>query len=153
MKLPRRLEQAITKLYAAFHNGTLDPANCHHCAVGNICDNYDTWKHLTDRHGATQLSYLGRLNEATGRRINGYSPSELLTIETVFLQGCGYSLPFRRSDRKVDPKDKEAQYNGLCAVVEYLCALDSIANVMDISRLFAYADDQPLHELQLDQVF
>lgn len=153
MKLPHRLEQAITKLYTAFHNGTLDPVNCHHCAVGNLCDNNDTWKHLTDQHGSTQLSHLGRLNEAAGRRINGYSPSELLTVETVFLSGCGYSLPFRRSDKKVDPKDKEVQYRGLCAVVEYLCALDGVSNVMDITRLFDYADDEPVRALSLHQDF
>ena len=153
MKLPRRLELAVAKLYTAFHNGTLDPENCYHCAVGNICDNQDIWKHLTEEHGSTQLSHLGYLNEVFGRRINGYSPYELLTIEKVFLEGCGYSLPFRRSDKKVDPKDKEAHYKGLCAVVEYLCALDNIDNVMDISRLFAYTDDCPLYELPLDQGF
>jgi len=153
MELPRRLEQAISKLYTAFHNGTLDPENCYHCAVGNICDNYDTWKHLTEQHGSTRLSHLGRLNELTGRRINGYSPSELLTIEKVFLAGCGYSLPFRRSDRKVNPKDKETHYKGLCAVVEYLCALDGVGNVMDITRLFDYTDDKPLHQLALCQDF
>lgn len=149
MNLPYRLEQAITKLYTAFHSGSLDPENCHHCAVGNICDNFDTWKHLTESHGSTRLSYLGRLNEAVGRRINGYSPSELLTIETVFLQACGYTLPFRRGEKKVDPRDKEAQYRGLCAVVEYLCALDGVDNVMDISRLFQYEKERPVYELRL----
>ena len=149
MNISYRLEQAITKLYKAFHSGSLNPENCYHCAVGNICDNRDTWKHLTDKHGSTQLSYLGRLNEVAGRRINGYSPSELLTIETVFLQGCGYSLPFKRSQKKVDAKDKEAQYKGLCAVVEYLCDLDRVDNVMDISRLFEYENDQPRYDLQL----
>ena len=81
--------------------------------------------------------------------MNGYSPSELLTIEAVFLRGCGYSLPFRRSERKVDPRDKEAQFNGLCAVVEYLCALDGVNNVMDVSRLFEYENDRPVYELNL----
>ena len=149
MKLPPRLEKAITKLYTAFHHGTLNPEDCHHCAVGNICDNLDTWKHLTEQHGSTRLSYLGRLNEGFGRRVNGYSPSELLTIEALFLRGCGYRLPFRRSEKKVDPRDKEAQFNGLCAVVEYLCALDGVDNVMDVSRLFEYENDLPVHRLEL----
>lgn len=149
MNIPYRLEQAITKLYTAFHNGSLNPEDCHHCAVGNICDNLDTWKYLSEQHGTSQLSYLGRLNEGFGRKINGYSPSELLTIEARFLKGCGYSLPFRRSEKKVKPYDKEAQFNGLCEVVAYLCALDNVENVMDFSRLFQFENDQPIYSLQI----
>jgi len=147
MKLTPRLEHAITKLYTAFHQGELNPECCHHCAVGNICDNRDTWKHLTEQHGTTQLSRLGRLNEAFGRKVKGYLPSELLTIEAVFLQGCGYTLPFKRSDRTVDPQNKEVQFKGLCAVVEYLCHLDGLDNVMDVSRLFEFENDRPKYAL------
>ena len=147
MNIPQRLEQALTKLYDAFHHGTLNPRCCHYCATGNICDRVDAWKNFTDHHGSMELNRLGRLNEAFGRRINGYLPSELLTIEAIFLQGCGYKIPFKRSDRSVDPQDKDAQFNGLCAVVEYLCSLDGVGNVMDLTKLFEFENDRPRHEL------
>lgn len=146
MTTPYRLEQAINKLYTAFHNDTLHPECCKSCAVGNICDNTDSWKYLSDTHGSVILNYVGRVNEGFGRKINGYIPSELLQIEAVFLQGCGYSLPLKRqSVRPKDPTSKEVLFNGLCAVITYLCALDRVDNVMDYSKLFEFENDEPVH--------
>lgn len=34
-----RFTNAVTKLYNAFHKGTLNAWDCKACAVGNICDN------------------------------------------------------------------------------------------------------------------
>ena len=51
MQTPKRLEQALIKLYNAFHNNQLDPEDCTACAVGNILDNQDSWKHLSNEHG------------------------------------------------------------------------------------------------------
>lgn len=150
MEIPYRLEQALNKLYTAFHKGSLNPKCCNHCAVGNICDNTDTWKHLTNEHGSMALNQLGRLNELFNRRINGYLPSELITVEAIFLSACGYKMPFRRSDKSVDPKDKEAQFNGLCAVVAYLCELDGVDNVMKITQLFEYEKEQPAFDLKFN---
>lgn len=150
MKTSPRLDQAITKLYSAFHSGTLNPECCKSCAVGNILDNTDTWKYLTERHGSLMLSYIGRLNEGFGRRINGYTPSELLRTEAVFLEGCGYELPLvRHSKRPKNPTEKEILFNGLCAAVAFLCELDGVENVMDYSRLFEFEDDTPVYELDL----
>jgi hypothetical protein len=116
--------------------------------VGNICDNTDSWKYLSDTHGSLILNYVGRVNEGFGRKINGYSPSELLQIEAVFLQGCGYSLPLKRkSARPKDPTSKEILFNGLCAVITYLCALDGVDNVLDYSKLFEFENDEPVYEL------
>ena len=81
MKTPKRLEEAIIKLYKAFHNNTLDPEDCSACAVGNILDNYDSWKHLSNEHGSLQLNYIGTVHQKLERKFNGYSPSELLNIE------------------------------------------------------------------------
>ena len=153
MKTSPRLDQAITKLYAAFHGGQLNPECCKSCAVGNILDNTDTWKHLTERHGSMMLSYIGRLNEGFGRRINGYSPLELLKIEAEFLKGCGYALPLiRQSKRPKNPTDKEVLFNGLCATVAFLCELDGVENVMDYSRLFEFEEENPIYELDLPLV-
>ncbi len=135
MHLPYRLETALEKLYTAFYNEQLDPENCCHCAVGNICDNIDAWKHFTDVHGSVKLNYLGRLHETLGKRINGYSPVELLSIEASFLKGCGYSLTSGNHLLKPAPViDKDMMFNGLCAAIDYLCALDRVENVMELYK-------------------
>ena len=63
MKTTKRFDLAIQKLYQAFHNNTLNPDDCKLCAVGNILDNNDNWKHLTDKHGSIKLNYLGKLHQ------------------------------------------------------------------------------------------
>lgn len=151
MKTTYRLEQAIKKLYTAFHADTLHPECCQHCAVGNILDNTDTWKHLSDQHGSSQLNYVGIVHQKLGRTFNGYSPLELLTIEATFLKACGYILPLQKHGKKPkNPQDKHLLFEGLCATVTYLCALDGVANVMDYSKIFVIENNQPrfqLHEL------
>ncbi len=142
MHLPYRLEIALQKLYTAFYNDQLDPENCCHCAVGNICDNVDAWKHFTDIHGSVKLNYLGRLHETLGKRINGYSPLELLSIEAVFLKACGYTLTSINRLLKPAPViDKEIMFKGLCAGVDYLCRLDGVENVMEQYRKFDWTTD------------
>lgn len=143
MNFPKRLDDAIKKLYVAFHNNQLNPACCKKCAVGNILDNKDAWKNLTDIHGSGELNYLGKVHQNLGRKFNGYSPLELLQLEAVFLYACGYSIPFSRFGNK--PKEnlsKDILFKGLCAIVEYLCELDDIGNVMDYSEIFNYEIDQ-----------
>jgi hypothetical protein len=83
------------------------------------------------------------VNQNFGKKFNGYSPLELLQIEAEFLKGCGYSIPL---DRKcIKPKnstDKEILFNGLCKVVEFLCILDGVKNVMDYSKLFEFKKEE-----------
>ncbi len=142
-KEPTRLEAAVVKLYKAFHSGKLDAANCSMCAVGNICDNSSIWgsffSHRVDMWGDHLLGI--RPFETYGKFIfkeNGYTGVELHNVERIFLeQFIGH---------KID--DKEAQFNGLCAVVEYLCWLDGVENVMDYTRLFETENDVPKYELE-----
>lgn len=132
-----RLEQALIKLYSAFHNQTLNPECCTACAVGNILDGKDAWKHMTDAHGSLQLNYVGRINEAFDKRFNGYLPSELLRIEAVFLEACGFELPLSRKAKKpYDPVDPEVLFHGLSAVIAHLCELDNVPNVMAYTEVF-----------------
>lgn len=148
MKTTTRFNQAIEKLYKAFHNNTLNPECCNQCAVGNILDNTDAWKHLSDFHGSTQLNYLGLVHQNLGRKFNGYSPIELLQIEATFLKACGYTLPLHHSNKK--PKlTPENLFNGLEAVVKLLCQFDNVPNVMDCSILFDYKSEKskPLAEV------
>lgn len=142
MKTTKRLDEAVEKLYTAFHNHTLNPECCNNCAVGNICNNTDSWKHLSDDHGSLQLNYVGVVHENLGRRFHGYRPSELLQIEGEFLKGCGYSLPLsQKSRRPKNPISKETLFNGLTAAIAYLCVLDDIKNIMDLTPLFQRADE------------
>lgn len=148
MKTSQRLENAIEKLYLAFHNNQLHPECCKSCAVGNILDRTDAWKHLSDHHGSLELNYIGKVHQSFGRRFNGYTPHELLQIEATFLKACDYELPFHRHHKKPEnPKDKELLFNGLCEVVKFLCKLDNIPNVMDYTKLFEVENDQPKYEL------
>ena len=149
MATSNRFDRAIEKLYNAFHNGTLNPECCKQCAVGNICNNTDSWKNLTDTHGSLQLNYVGIVNENLGRTLSGFRPSELLQIEAAFLKGCGYSLPLTyKSHRPVNNTSKETLFEGLCAVVTFLCQLEGIPNIMDLEGLFNFEPSQELVESQ-----
>ncbi len=148
MQTPLRLEQALVKLYNAFHNNQLNPEDCAACAVGNILDNHDSWKHLSNDHGSLQLNYIGTVHQRIGRRFNGYSPRELLQIEKVFLEACGFKTPLCHYNTKpFNPTDKEVLFNGLNAVVSLLCKLDNVPDVMEYSKLFEYENDDPVYKL------
>lgn len=130
----------------AFHNNTLNPENCKQCAVGNIVNNKDFWMHLTDNHGATKLNYLGLLHQNLGRRFFGYTPIELLQIESAFLEGCGYSFTIQNRLHKPDHINHEVLFKGLCYVVSLLCRLDAVNDVLDYSFLFDF--EKPLLDFQ-----
>lgn len=148
MNTSKRLEQAINKLYVAFHNNTLHPECCMSCAVGNILDNTDSWRHLSDIHGSLKLNYVGLVNQNFGRKFNGYSPLELLQIEAEFLNGCGYSLPLNKNGKKPkDPTNKDLLFNGMYKVVAFLCEIDGVPNVMDYSKLFEFENTGPKYSL------
>ena len=138
METTKRFDQAITKLYNAFHNQTLNPESCTQCAVGNILDNKDFWKHLSDYHGSTKLNYVGLVHQNLGKKFNGYSPIELLQIEMEFLKKCGYSLPLRHYKNPKENISQDTLFLGLCSVVALLCQFDNLPNIMDCSKLFAY---------------
>jgi hypothetical protein len=148
MNTPKRLEAALIKLYHAFHDDTLNPEDCTACAVGNMLDNYDSWKHLSDAHGSMQLSYVGTVHQRLGRRFNGYSPLEILEVEKIFLEACGFKTPLcHYNEKPKNPRDKELLFNGLCAVVALLCKLDNVPNVMDYSKLFEYEEHRAKYQL------
>jgi len=150
MNTPKRLEKALIKLYNAFHNNELNPECCSACAVGNILDNHDSWKHLSDEHGSLELSYVGRVHQRLGRRFNGYSPLELLHIEKVFLEACGFTVPLCHYNQKPhNPTNKDNLFNGLCSVVAYLCQLEDIQNVMDYSKIFEFEDENPVYKFDV----
>lgn len=150
MKTNNRFDAAIEKLYLAFHNNTLNPECCKQCAVGNILNNTESWKYLSDKHGSVELNYVGKVHQNLGRKFNGYTPLQLLTIEATFLKACGYNIPLHyKNDKPENPTDKDILFKGLCAVINYLCRLDGIKNVMDYSKLFEFdtVNDKPKYQL------
>jgi len=148
LKTSKRFEAAIEKLYIAFHNNTLNPECCKQCAAGNILNNTESWKYLSDDHGSTKLNYIGNFHQNLGRRFNGYTPLELLTIESIFLKACGYKLPLHHKNGRPDNlKDKEVLFKGLSAVISHLCRIEGITNIMYYSKLLEYKNDKPKYQL------
>lgn len=144
MKTTTRLEHALKKLYTAFHNDTLNPECCQQCAVGNILDNKDSWKHLSDNHGSLVLNYVGKVHQNLGRKFNGYTPLELLQIEQRFLEACGFQTPLHYTYKKPkNPTDKDTLFKGLSTVIAFLCELDGVNNVMDFTKLFKVENNKP----------
>jgi hypothetical protein len=140
-----RFQQAIEKLYNAFHAGQLHPECCQQCAVGTILDGTSAWRHLSDAHGSLKLNYVGLVNQNLHKTFNGYTPLELLQIEAAFLKGCGYSLPLHHQNKKPNrPADQAILFNGLEAVVAFLCSLEGIANGMDCTSLFQYTGKEAI---------
>lgn len=145
----KRFDQAVQKLYEAFHDNRLNPDACTQCAVGNILDNKPFWRHFTDDHGAVKLNYVGLVHQNLGRTFNGYSPLELLKIENSFLNACGYNLPFSKfkNSKKFKPT-KDQLFEGLVAVVAVLCQFDGVPNMMDCTALFNYQQSYNINNVQ-----
>jgi hypothetical protein len=143
MKTSTRFDQAVQKLYEAFHQNRLNPDACTQCAVGNILDNKPFWRHFSDDHGSLNLNYVGLVHQNLGRTFNGYSPLELLKIENSFLNACGYKLPFsKHKNSKKHHPTKDQLFDGLAAVVDTLCKIDGIPNMMDCTTLFDYKQSE-----------
>lgn len=139
-KMTPRLERALRVLYTAFHEGTLDAMDCKHCAVGNMVG-HDNW---------TGDGFFGCYDRVNSDYV-GYSAFELAQVEHLFLYGTlgpKTEPKFENTISKGDvicgwrniEEQKELQFNGLCAVVEYLCGLDGVENVMELQGLFEMDD-------------
>ena len=75
------------------------------------------------------------------------SNQELLQIEYTFLKAIGYQLPLHHLHKRPEnPKDKNLLFEGLSAVVTFLCELDNQKDIMDCSVLFQYTKKSDLVE-------
>lgn len=128
-----RFNNAVTKLYNAFHNGTLDAFDCTACAVGNICNNQAEWSDL--KGFICENPYAEQNKGHYIIKQTGYSVNELIKVEIIFVEHVSLS------------NSEEDQFKGLCSVVEYLCELDGIPNVMDYTCLFETENEKPKYEL------
>jgi hypothetical protein len=140
MKTTKRFENAVMKLYNAFHKNELDAMDCTACAVGIVLG-HGKW------YCGSGIDYLELGSDKPrdfylhGNNNSNYSKEELALIEMKFILGVGYVGYF------IDRKNKDAQFKGLCAVVEYLAELDDIPNPMDYTKLFESENDKPIYEL------
>lgn len=92
MKLSQRLDAALLKLYKAYQDNALHPEDACRCAVGNILNQTDSWKHLSNLHGSLQLNYIGLVHEVLDKKFGGYKPSELMAIEKAFWRDADTKL-------------------------------------------------------------
>lgn len=132
MKLPERLNKALIKLYTAFNDNQLHPEDACKCAVGNLLNQKDYWKNLSDEHGSLQLNYVGKVQQAFGKKFEGYTPLELLQIEQAFLLGCGYSVPLHYKGKKpINPQNTSVLFSGLESAIKKLCDIEGLPNLME----------------------
>lgn len=141
METTKRFDEAVTKLYNAFHKNRLNAYNCSACAVGNICNNDGGW--------TSDTLFMERNFDKKYEDISNYSSKELNIIEHLFVFGVksekyNSKIPHLRD---LFILKKEAEFKGLCAVVEYLCELDDITNVMDYTKLLETENDKPKYQL------
>lgn len=145
MKTTERFTNAVTKLYNAFHNGELELTDCKKCAVGNICDNRFDWFDTVSMAKSRDLFRFVKVKHIEiPKEVNsyGYTGVELANIESIFSRAHYRNYPNGRIHNI-----KNAQFNALCAVIEYLCELDGIPNVMDYTCLFETENEKPKYEL------
>ena len=145
MKTTERFDNAVSKLYTAYHENKLNAFDSCGCAVGNLMNNKGTWIQ-TRKAGCLGVVapdieiYKNFVKEI--ETVSGYSHQEILNVEKLFMINAvgNYGVAFHK-------QTKETQFKGLCAVVEYLCELDNIPNVMDYTKLFESENDKPKYQL------
>jgi len=143
----KRFDNAVTKLYNAFHNGELNAMKSCQCAIGNMVGGH----------------YWNPYSQETQDEA-GYNAREIINIEQIFMHG---RIPnkimqwyFNKtnflnegtgwSGYDVNNSNKELQFLALTKVIEYLCELDNIPNVMDYTSLFEFDKDlKPKKELTI----
>ena len=145
MNRPEVYERSINILLDAYNNGTLTHGRCSACAVGNLLNGIERWRHLfmySNQLGCQQRDYhLYKHNasvEDDARRfqeISGYTLDELADIELAF-EGSIVHTPVPDD---IDPRlsyfrktpyvywsavdTKRGQYIGLCAVLDLLAKI------------------------------
>ncbi len=156
LKAPERFENAVTKLYEAYHNGNLQKANCSCCAVGNLLNGYIGWYEIFC-DGRIRIKKESLYKEEIEKiEITGYSWREMAMVEKLFELNTIYDH-FKHGVGRVYLSDeyvnitpeqyKQDQFKGLEAVVIYLCKLDNLPNIMDYTSLFSTETKKELSEV------
>lgn len=126
MKTTKRYDKAVNQLYNAFNKGTLNAFSCKACAVGNMVG-HGRWKINTIFQGNivrlkdTSIFFLPPEHD-------DYTVKELDKIEYIFLSN--FDLVNKNGS------NKESQFKGLMAVIEYLAELDGIKSISEQYEAF-----------------
>jgi len=136
MKTTKRFDEAEAVLYKAFNEGTLNANDCTACAVGNMCNTDNKW------HMGNSLREIRDKDSYGGGspKHKYYKGLELFQVERVFLKAHqDYGLEFgmiQTPDELIYGsiiwkllENKQAQFNGLMAVLNYLAELDNIETI------------------------
>jgi hypothetical protein len=136
MKTTKRFDEAEAVLYKAFNEGTLNANDCTACAVGNMCNTANKW------HMGNYLAEIRDKDSYEGGspKHEYYKGLELFQVERVFLKAHqDYALELEVIQTPTDLlslrikskllKNKQAQFNGLMAVLNYLAELDNIETI------------------------
>ncbi|HEX4888553.1 MAG TPA: hypothetical protein VFV37_10950 [Luteibaculaceae bacterium] len=156
--MTERFNRAVVKLYTAFHEGTLDAMDCKHCAVGNLCDNQDSW--ASKSFGVIFGDYNRVPKSYKFHNPSRYSNRELVEIECIFIYGSLdrknpifsniISNNYVKWGVYTKKEQKELQFKGLCAVIEHLAKLDGIPNPFNFDSLFS--DDKEVAEKEISLI-
>lgn len=137
MKTTKRFDEAEAVLYKAFNEGTLNANDCTACAVGNMCNTDNKIWHM-----GNSLAEIRDKDSYEGGspKHEYYKGLELFQVERVFLKAHqDYALeleviqtPCELAYYPIEGKilkNKQAQFNGLMAVLNYLAELDNIETI------------------------
>lgn len=126
METTKRFDEAAEKLYKAFNNDDLIYGDCSKCAVGNIVGGHQ-WAFVISCGNAPEDNLNDIIIQESlcldKKRFNeglevikktGYTPEDLFQVEIIF------------SDFDLLQNNKQEQFKGLMAVLEYLASLDNI---------------------------
>ena len=162
-----RFENAVKKLYNAYHSDELAKGDCTKCAVGIICDNNTSWRSIfiTSMEKNHQQQYPERYNSKAfglAKQViddTGYTWRQLAKVEhsfeintTIETLGSNNKREMKFfSNNRIEFIDynydllKGDQAVGLRAVMVVLCKIEKIKNVSDYKNLF----DTSLNHKQL----
>lgn len=144
--MTERFQRAFNALTTAYFEGTLAKGHCCKCAVGNLCNNTETWSYLfcSSQSGQT-IYYDGQylrnpfVNSPDDRVLiikralseiaaTGYTWQELAKVEEAFETNT--KIWVSKYEYHSEQAILEDQYNGLAAVFKVLCELDGIEDSM-----------------------
>ena len=145
-----RFTRAVDLLYKAFEEDTLDAMDYRYCAVGNMCHNSHKW--VEDEIG--NFTDIGKRKPSLEiQEMTGYSASEINSIECLFLYGTSDGNYNNRafentlfSDSKKE-ENRELQFKGLIAVIDYLAQLEDEETPSSIVDKFKACLDAPVKVL------
>jgi hypothetical protein len=125
----------MDRLVKAFFNENLVPKDCQKCAVGNIVGS-SIWGQIFSTDDGKQFFFEKGVDtppHVYTRAENlikstGYSVEEMARIEYAFEVNTNYHKLHLREKKITRDEYIQDQFNGLCAVVDVLCAMENIEN-------------------------